>query len=435
MRKIQTVLENLRYKCFWMLDRFLRDGKIKKHLGDITYILENFSSPEAKKNLSLKLERLTQHVRTTTDFYKNHMTFEGFPVINKNMVRDRYQEFRSKRYTKKKLKTVSTSGSTSITLKINQNKSKIIRNTADTIYFSRLAGFRIGYKLLYLRHWDNHLRKSSFRNFSQNIKELEVLNMNDVYISKIISEITEDPSNKGWLGYPSGYELICKYLDKTNSKPLKVNTKSIIAMSEGVNRYTKESMKKYFNVPLVSRYSNMENGIVAQQKIGEDTFAINWASYHVEIFKLNEDILAEPGEPGRIVVTDLYNYANPLIRYDTGDVGTIDYTATPPVLKNIEGRKTDVIYNTKGEIVSSFIVTNVVEYKGVIQGQLIQKSNKKYELKLNTTNEFNQKQQVIEEFKGYLGSDAIINIKYVKGIPLLSSGKRKATVNNFVKNY
>ena len=98
---------------------------------------------------------------------------------------------------------------------------------------------------------DEHLRKSPLANFLKNIKEFEVVNLNDAYVINIIDYLKKKSSKKGWLGYPSAYELICKYLDKTNSKPIDCNIQSIIAMSEAVNGYTKKSMKKYFNVSLV----------------------------------------------------------------------------------------------------------------------------------------------------------------------------------------
>ncbi len=433
MKLLTSCLEYLRFTFFWFLD-MVKGSKIKRHYKDISYILENFSESKSKNLREKSLIDLLNHANNLTTFYKNYKNIEDFPVIDKNVLITRSKEFEAQNYTNKKTKTVSTSGSTSIALKVKQNKNKTTRNTADSIYFGEIAGFKIGYKLLYLRNWDVNLKKSSLTKFIQNIEELEVVDLNDHYIGNIVNKIKSDKSTKGWLGYSSGYELVCKYLDKTSSKPINSYVKSIIAMSEGVNKYTKESMSKYFNASLVSRYSNSENGIIAQQKTNSEFFSINWASYYVEIFKIDEDIPAEKGEAGRIIVTDLYNYATPLIRYDTGDVGTIDYAVTPPVLKNIEGRKTDVIHNTKGEIVSSFIITNVVEYKGVIQGQLIQESQKGYTLKLNVTNEFNQEIDVINEFKGYLGEDAEIKVNYVEEIPLLASGKRKATINNYYKS-
>ncbi|GAA3641513.1 CoF synthetase [Flavivirga jejuensis] len=433
MKLLISLLEYLRFISFWFLD-MIKGQKIKRHYKEISYILENFSTSKSKALRERNLIELINHANRSTLFYKNYKTIEDFPVINKNILRTRIKEFESQSYINKKTKIVSTSGSTSISLKINQNKNKVTRNTADSIYFGKLAGFKIGRKLLYLRNWDTNLKKSGLTKFVQNIEEFEVVDLNDLYIKSIINKIRKDKSSKGWLGYSSGYELICKYLDKTKSKPINSYVKSIIAMSEGVNKYTKESMYKYFNAHLVSRYSNSENGIIAQQAIKKESFIINWASFYVEIFKLDKDTPAKKGEAGRIVVTDLHNYAIPLIRYDTGDVGTIDYSVTPPILKNIEGRKTDVIYNTKEEIVSSFIITNVVEYKGVIQGQLIQESQKGYLLKLNVTNDFKQEVDVINEFKGYLGNDSEIKINYVEEIPLLASGKRKATINNYSEN-
>lgn len=36
---------------------------------------------------------------------------------------------------------------------------------------------------------------------------------------------------------------------------------------------------------------------------------------------MNSDEPAEPGELGRLVVTDYYNKTFPMVRYDTGDTG------------------------------------------------------------------------------------------------------------------
>ncbi|MCF7568630.1 CoF synthetase [Sabulilitoribacter arenilitoris] len=433
MRPILVLFENLRYASYWFID-LLKGQEIKKHTKDISFILENFSSAKSIEKRKKSLVSLIEHAKQTTNFYNKYNGFETFPVINKNLIRDQLTNFQSEIFKAKKNKAVSTSGSTSVALKLYQNQNKVNRNTADSIYFGKLAGFKIGYKLLYLRHWDDNLSRPPFVKFMQNVDELEVTKLNDAYIDSVIENITKDSSTKGWIGYPSGYELICKYLDKTQSKPFHSNVKSIIAMSENLNSYTKKTMQKYFGVPAVSRYSTMETGIVAQQQINCNHYIVNWASYYVEIFKIDEDKPAEKHELGRIVVTDLYNYAIPVIRYDTGDLGIIDYTVTPPVLKHVEGRKSDVIYNTKGEIISSFIITNVVEYKGIKQGQLIQEQQKEYVLKLNSTDEFNEKAKLLKQFKGFLGNDANIKIEYVNEIPRLSSGKQKATINNFIKN-
>ncbi|WP_142785805.1 acyl-CoA synthetase family protein [Changchengzhania lutea] len=140
---------------------------------------------------------------------------------------------------------------------------------------------------------------------------------------------------------------------------------------------------------------------------------------------------------GRIVVTDLFGYGIPIIRYDTGDIGSIDYSVSPPVFKRIEGRKSDMIFNTKGEVVSSMIIVRPHLSKGVVQSQLIQEGQKKYTIKLKVTNKFNDESILINEFKHFLGNDAVIHIEYIDDIPSLASlasGKTRATINNYILN-
>ena len=90
----------------------------------------------------------------------------------------------------------------------------------------------------------------------------------------------------------------------------------------------------------------------------------------------------------------------------------------------------DAIYNTDGELLSSFIITNSMwNYPELVQYQFIQVGKNKYLFKLNLEGEFKNEAKLIDDFKKYLGKDAIIIIEYVSEIPLLDSGKRKKVMN------
>jgi phenylacetate-CoA ligase len=227
-------------------------------------------------------------------------------------------------------------------------------------------------------------------------------------------------------------------LEKNESNKVLTDVKSIISMSESLNNYTRETLQKYFGIPVVSRYSNLENGIIAQQETDNtDRYLINTGSYIIEILDMECDNYSKPNQPGRIVVTDLFNYALPMIRYDTGDVGTISEDPNRPgnlFLSTVEGRKLDLLYDTKGNLVSSYIVyKNMWQYTEILQYQLIQEGKKEYVFRINTDTKFNREEKLINEFKTYLGRDADFRIEYVSEIPLLASGKRKKIVNNFIK--
>lgn len=202
-------------------------------------------------------------------------------------------------------------------------------------------------------------------------------------------------------------------------------------MSESLSEQTKEYLSQVFGVGVVSRYSNLECGIMAQQLTNSaGRYLINSASYIIEILKMDRDEPAEIGESGRIIVTDLYNYAQPIIRYDTGDVGAFA-DRERMFLAKVEGRRLDLLYNTSGNLVSSYIVyKNMWQYPEIDQYQLIQQGEKQYEIKIVSHN-FTRESQLIEEYRQFLGADSQITIQYIDEIPLLSSGKRKKVVNNY----
>ncbi|MFD0836304.1 CoF synthetase [Mariniflexile aquimaris] len=436
MKPLIRVSEYLKYLGFWALD-FVSGSKVRSHLKDIKSILESKDSPQADAIRKDYLENVLQHAVTTTTFYKGFNPNNGlaaFPVINKNTINKNPTHFQSSVFAHTKIKKVTTSGSTGALLSITQNRNKNYRNVADTLYFSNLAGYQVGYKLFYLRHWSNYFKKNKWLLFLQNMYPVEVVGLSDHKIATLIDYIKQDASKKSWLGYASGFDRLCQYLDATASKPLDAGFKSIIAISEHLSEQTRQRMAYYFKTPVVSRYSNMENGIIAQQPTdGSTHFIINWASYHVEILDLEQDIPVAPGAIGRIVITDLFNYATPLIRYDTGDLGAIDHSVSPPVFTNIEGRRYDAIFNTDGQMVSPLLISSMVNYQGVLQAQLIQEHKKHYVLKLNVTDAFKQEAQLINDFKAFLGEDAEIALRYVNDIPLLNSGKRKIAINTYTQ--
>ncbi|HLV61773.1 CoF synthetase [Galbibacter sp.] len=429
-----SVINTLRRQSFWALD-FLKGSQITKRVNDLAFILENYQDPKSVNLRTFRLENLIKHATETVPFYMalgDVRALSDFPIINKNLIRDNFDTFRSSEFNGATLFSKYTSGSTGTPFRIYHDKNKKLQNTADTLYFARKAGFELGHKLVYLRHWDQYNRKNKLAAFVQNILMHSVADLKDQQIASLIQKITEDKGPKAMLSYASALTTICNYLTKTGSKPIDANMRSIIAMSEYLSPDIKEQLRYYFGVEGLSRYSNVENGIIAQQFPGSPIFHINWASYKVEILELNSDKPAAIGKPGRIVITDLFNYSMPLIRYDTGDIGYLkndDPFNGAPYLKHVEGRKMDMIYNTKGELITSYITYHLLKYDKIKQFQLIQEDHKTYIIKLNVYDDFDQQNYIIDEFKTHLGEDANIKVIYVNDIPLLHSGKRKLVIN------
>jgi phenylacetate-CoA ligase len=439
MKKMK--FDTMRNQLFWLQDT-LKGKPLRNHLNEIDTILHQYASEESNVLRKKLLSNILTHAISSTAYYKKLTItpeIEYFPVVNKNIIRENLAEFRSVTYKDKPSVKMTTSGSTGTPFTVFQDLNKKSRNYADTLFFAKMAGYELGHKLYYLKIWSENNKISRLKAWMQNIQPVDVIKLDEKILSDLIRSIESNKRSKGFLGYASAFDVMVQYLNKTGSSPVKGNIRSAIAISESLSPDTRREMNKYFSTNVVSRYSNLENGILAQQCSQSDEFHVNAASYHLEIFDLNKDQPVEPGLLGRIVVTDLFNYALPLIRYDTGDVGILSNKSScnfaTPVLTRLEGRKLDILYDTAGNLISSYVVyKNMWKYTEIIQYQLIQEGKKEYKFKINMKGSFAREKELVREFKSYLGEDADFNVEYVSEIPLLASGKRRKIVNNYIKS-
>jgi len=438
-RFIKRRLEKLRKRLYWGFDA-LKGGRTKAHYDDIRFILENYGSEESNTRRDRHLGDLLDHAVKTTDFYREFSDYgklQDFPILNKSVIRENYSSIQSNTFRGKDNFKMSTSGSSGTPFTTLQNMDKKRRNTADAIYLKQQAGFEIGYRLYYVRKWFKMHRRSWLTTEMRNIDMVNVTEFSDAYLSDFISTLERDKSTKAILAYSSALRDICKYLDKIGSGPVNTEISCFIAMAEGLSDTTRKALKKYFDAPVLLRYSNMENGILSLQLSEVNNhLQINWASYFVEILHPDKDVPVKEGELGRVVVTDLFNYCMPFIRYDTGDLARMVPDSVfngAPAFSKVEGRTMDALYDTKGNIQSSFIIFHLESYPEIKQFQFIQEGKKQYTLKLNLEKPFRHGKQVLELLKGYLGNDAEIGITYENEIPQLASGKRRLIINNYKK--
>jgi phenylacetate-CoA ligase len=432
-----SFLNKIRKNTFWVKDALL-GGRVSSHFSELE---DYYSSADKKESVSCdKLTEIIEYAIKNTSFYSEYknVSVEELPVVNKNLIRSSSKKFFSGEFNDKQRIPMTTSGSTGTPFTVYQSKEKKYRNTADTIYFASLGGYKLGERLYYYKIWSDYNRKSTILRWMQNIIAIDVLNLNK-NLASIINRIKKNKNPIHFLGYVSAIDTLCKYLKNNNLTLSDVKINSVITMSESLDRYTQKAGEKYFGCKVLGRYSNIENGILAQQTLASsEEYVINSASYYLEIMDMEKDVVLPYGNLGRIVVTDFYNRAMPLLRYDTGDVGIMEEKfidgSKKLVLSQIEGRKLDQIYNTKGELISSYIVyKNMWKYTEIEQYQLIQKDERKYEFKISMKGDFQREEQLIREFVSYLGKDANFKVKYVHEIPLLNSGKRKKVINKMNK--
>ncbi len=418
---------NIRKSAFILLDR-IRGGVISKYVRDISFRIAN------NENNYEALVRLLKSATVSVDAYsgyKNITDLSQFPVVNKNVLREMLDSHLSSKYDKTRLAKTTTSGSTGTPFTIYFNADKIKRHRAALMYWNERAGAPLGKRLYYLRVWNNLNKKSRLSQFIENIIPVEVSHFTKESYETLFKEIANYKGEVAVLGFSSALTELNKHID---AETIPHNIKGMMAMSEHLPETVRLDIQKKFGCPVYARYSNMENGFIAQQFDDSGEYLINTADFIVEILKFDSDEPANDGEMGRIVITDLYNYAMPFIRYDTGDLGAIKRRKDGKlVLTSVEGRKTDVIFDTTGTPVSSHIITNTLwNFKEIAQFQFIQKTAIDYVFRLNINGEiFMKEEELANQIRKYLGSNASISFEYVTEIPVLSSGKRRYVINEY----
>lgn len=426
------IRELARRYIFWFAD-FCKGQPIGKHYRDIKKIFEDekYAKNRTRKNIA----DLLYHASTTVEHYKPYAgakELADFPVLSKLKVKEHPELFISEKYANKELHTMKTSGSTGLPLTIAQNSNKRNRVLAELIYFGHLCGFKIGMKNIYFRLWTEDQKKSLLTALMQNMVRVRIVNLDKSNLDKMRNILHNNKNIKCIMGYASTLKLMSKYMLEQGDSPNMFQVESIISMAEKLSDSTKKDLQTLFNCNVVSRYSNMENGVLAQECPNENEFHLNHASYVFELLKLDSDEPADVGELGRIVITDLFNYAMPLIRYDTGDLGIKSESSKcdlkSPVFRSIDGRQVDMMYDTKDSPISPLCEFGLDEFCKLKQYQVVQIGKGDYILNVNGAEGVYSEESLSEAMKKTLGSDAKIAVVHHNEIPHLSSGKFKQNI-------
>ncbi|MCE9661363.1 MAG: hypothetical protein K8R60_22785 [Burkholderiales bacterium] len=111
-------------------------------------------------------------------------------------------------------------------------------------------------------------------------------------------------------------------------------------------------MRTRFGREIEDNYSSQEIGVIALQCPAGDGL------YHTMAESLVVEVLAEDGRPcgagevGRVVVTDLHNFASPLVRYEIGDWAEVGPPCPCgrglPTLARILGRERNLLVKADG---------------------------------------------------------------------------------------
>jgi len=236
------------------------------------------------------------------------------------------------------------------------------------------------------------------------------------------------------MGYTSMVYEFANYLQSMGIDASKFALKMVKVTAETVFDYQRALIEKVFASPVAVEYGAAEVGIVAfecpHKGLHIITEGVFVEEYNTQVHNLRE-----------FIITDLNNFYSPIIRYKIGDYGcflnkTCSCGRELPLLKEVVGRTSDIVYKADGSpihsSVFSYILKDITERNGgITQYKVYQKKKGYLEIHLVKGIKFNQNtiNILLNSIKKYMGKDIIIKIVEVQKIGREPSGKLRYFVS------
>lgn len=164
---------------------------------------------------------------------------------------------------------------------------------------------------------------------------------------------------------------------RSHGGPL-LSVRSVVTCGELLVPAVREALTEFFGLPMIDMYAMKEAGTIAVQ--------CEAGSYHIESERLWLEVVDDDGVPlseghtGEIVITDLTNRAMPLIRYRTGDFGSLASAACGcglphKVMDLVEGRNPGELRRPDGAVLPVLWVARAARRHPVRRYQIVQEAD------------------------------------------------------------
>ena len=294
--------------------------------------------------------KLFDSVKITPDDIKTLKDIEKIPITDKHSIRTAYPDgIIAKGYTPKDYIYDHTSGSSGDPLVFVVDKKASQMESYMSIRVYHYGGVRSSDRFAYITPEVRDAYKYIKLNGLTKLKNL-VSNMplNRFLISPWLDtleqvRLLEDYQPDVIVGFASSLKVVAK---KAKEIGAHINPRVCFSIAEFLPKDHREFIENVFNTKVYKIYGSREFGELGCECSEFLGYHLNIDSHIVEIVRDRKQI--DNNEFGEIIVTSLYNFAMPFIRYRIGDIGRLSEDVCPcgrtlPLLKEIIGRTSDMI--------------------------------------------------------------------------------------------
>ncbi|WP_345005317.1 phenylacetate--CoA ligase family protein [Snuella lapsa] len=322
--------------------------------------IQKINEAEYANYINTKRQTILKYHLAHNTFYKQFaknsdpINWNSIPVMTKSDLQQPLENLLSDGFSKKTVYIDKTSGASGTPFFFA--KDKLCHALTWAIIKDRFGWFNLDFNSSkQARFYGIPLDKKNY--YKERLKDLvskrirfNVFDLSDTALTNTMESFKIHPINY-INGYTSAIVQFAKFL-KRKQIVLKTICPSLsvcVVTSEMLFENDKQLMETQFGVPVVNEYGASELDLIAFEN-PDGTWQANSETLFIEILDAQNNVLPL-GETGRIVITSLYNKAQPFIRYDIGDTGSLSTRSTPikPILEKLTGRTNDMITLPSGK--------------------------------------------------------------------------------------
>ena len=427
---------------------------VRKHLHELEET-QWWSLDKLQELQDERLHRLIKHVYEKVPYYRSIFQERGLtpkdiqfaydlpklPILTKKHIRNNTQKLLASDFQHRKPKQNVTSGSTAERLEFYIDWESWSMSWACTYLGWRIAGYKFGDKMAsfadFYLYGENMAFRERVRLLLERTLALSVMSMDDDVLGKY-SILIAKHQPRFIRGYPSGLYILAQYLRKNNLAP--VEPKAVFTTAEALIPKQRQLIEEVFKCRVFDGYGCGDGG-------GSAIECSEHNGHHIPVQRVVTEFVDDAGQTvptgrsGKIVLTDLFNYSMPFIRYEVGDRGTLSDQTCPcgrgmPLIKSLDGRISDIIRFRDGTTLSGLALTTILEHLPIRQYQIVQLDMDNLLIRIVRDKTYTEEasNHIFQAMEHHLGRQVDVKLEHVEEIPPGKTGKRLSIISNVHQN-
>jgi len=415
------------------------------------FLKSQWDSPEKiRANQWSLLQSLLQHAYDNVPFYrdlfaeigaepgdiKSFDDFRRIPVLTKPIVQQNRERLQADNSEKFQPRAKASGGSTGRPLKFYLSRKAHSASWAFAYRAWHIGGWRPGDNVVFFAGSSlvpgGHALKKSFYMFMNNWKLYTAFEGGAEAYDRWIEELI--PLRIPFIyGYTTTIYLFAQHVLKRGIKDLKF--RAAFTTSEMLLPSYREAIEKAFSCRVFDTYGGTDGAGFAYECEQHDGMHLVTENSWMEVVDEN-DVSVPEGTEGRLISTDLYNYAMPFIRYDVGDLSSINSEPCAcgrpsPRLMGIKGRVCDLVTTNTGDVVHHlYFAYLVMQFPWVNQFNVVQETIDEVDIFIKPVSE--PVQENLDEIRSNLDKrfpTMKMNVHLTDTMPQTPGGKYKFVIN------